>query len=79
MLAALWARIAPYVLAAGAVLATLAAIYGRGKAAGRQAEQARQTAATIKSMEVRREVETDIARGPDGDAARRLRDEWARD
>lgn len=76
MLAGLWLRIAPYVLAAGAILAALLGLYARGRAAGKAAEQARQISKVRKATEVRRDVETDIRR--DAGAARdRLRD-WSR-
>lgn len=74
----IWMRLWPYILTAGAVLATLLGLYAKGRQAGKAAEQARQTAKVLKATEVRRDVETDIRRDGAGAARERLHT-WARD
>lgn len=59
-LSALWARVWPYIAAAGAILAGLFAVRQSGKAAGRQEVQAKQNEETIKAMEAAREAHAEI-------------------
>jgi uncharacterized protein YceH (UPF0502 family) len=79
-LLALWGtRLGRYVLAAaGLALVALAALAG-ARRAGRQAERVDRMVTTMRQVEARREVERGVRRGRDGDAARELLDDWARD
>ena len=79
MWAALWARIAPYALAAVSLLSILGTIYFKGKSEGKQDEKVKQTKKTLDTVEKRNEIENEIRRAPSGDAAERLRDSWSRD
>jgi len=60
ILKALWAKVWPYLAAAGAILAGLFAVRQSGKTAGRQEVRAKQNEETIKAMEAAREAHAEI-------------------
>jgi hypothetical protein len=78
LLAGLWGRAAPWLAAAAAILLAVVTLGATQRRAGRAEERARQTAETIKAVEVRHEVEDTVRRDPAG-AADRLRGRWSRD
>lgn len=61
MIAALWARIAPYVLGAGVILAALATFGMRQKAAGRAEAKAEVTTRTLEIKDAQQQA---AARAP---------------
>lgn len=75
-----------YVVAAGAAIAALAAIFFKGRIEGKKSEKAKQAQSDIKAQEVRNEtnkaaneVANDVARLPDDAVQQRLRDKYSRD
>jgi uncharacterized membrane-anchored protein YhcB (DUF1043 family) len=85
MIAALWGRFYGWILGALAVLAAVTGVYLRGRSAGKQVEQQKETqrelaqerakAETIKEVH---HVQTEVARLPDADVRQRLQ-KWTRD
>jgi len=79
MIAALWSRLAPYVLAVVAVGLILAAAYGRGKKTAETAARLKELETAGRAAKARRNVE-ERNRHPGGaSATERLRDKWQRD
>lgn len=86
MIAGLWSRFSTWILGALAVLATVAGIYLRGRASGKQVEQQKGTQRELAQERARAEtikevhdVQTEVARLPDDAVRERLRNEWQRD
>jgi hypothetical protein len=79
MLTGLGARAWGYIVAAAAVVGGLLVILGRARKAGGDAVRVEQAAKRDQNREVRDAVERDTVRQPDGAAAGKLRDKWARD
>lgn len=85
MIAGLWSRFSGWLIGALAVLATIAAVYLRGRSAGKKVEQAKeakrelaQERARAETMKEANHVQTEIARLPDDAVRERLR-KWTRD
>lgn len=86
MIASLWSRFYGYILAAVGAIAAFAAVYFKGRSAGKAVEQkkavqrdlteAKQHAETIRETS---DVEAKIIRLPDADVRERLRQRWTRD
>lgn len=72
-LSAAWVAVASVVV----IVATIAAIFFRALAAGRDKERAEARGKILKDVEKRNEVERDVART--ADPAGELRDKWSRD
>jgi stringent starvation protein B len=80
MIAAIWARFYRWIVGAAVALLTVAAIYSKGRSAGKAIEQqkatqrdlteAKEHAATIRETS---EVQAEVARLPDSDVRERLR------
>lgn len=79
MIASLYARIKGWLVAAAVVVIALAVAYFKGRRAGGEAVETQLQEEAHDALVERIEVETDVARRPDGDAAQRLRDNWSRD
>jgi hypothetical protein len=86
MFATLWARFSKRLLVAGAALAAIAAIYFKGRSAGKAVEQKKSTQRDLKDAQKHAEtiretidVQTEVSRLPDSDVRERLRDKWQRD
>ncbi|MBP2233142.1 hypothetical protein J2847_006477 [Azospirillum agricola] len=78
VLATLWARIGPTLIAAGVMLVAIATFGASQRRAGREQAAAESTREALRAAEVRHDVEDDLRRAGPG-AADRLRDRWARD
>lgn len=76
-LRALWGRIWPYIAAAGAVLAGLAAVRQSGKSSGRAEAEREQHAAASEQRRKINEADTKLVEMDDDDVRRRL-SEWVR-
>lgn len=72
-----WARLVPFLIAAGAVLAAVAAWGAAQRQAGRRDAAAESASDALHNAEVRHEIEDSVRRT--GGAAERLRDGWSRD
>ena len=86
MIASLWSRFHGWVLGALAALAAIAAVYLRGRSAGKQVEQQKETQRELAQERARAEtiqevanVQTEVARLPDDAIRERLRESWTRD
>lgn len=86
MIAGLWGRFYGWALGALAVLAAIAAVYLRGRSAGKQVEQQKATKREVAQERARTEtiqevhdVQTEVARLPDDAVRERLRQSWTRD
>jgi hypothetical protein len=77
LLGGLWARFSGWLMAAGAAMAAIGAVYLAGARAARHAERSKGLEQAIERREVRDAVERDVARDPG--AADRLRRDWSRD
>lgn len=73
LLSGIWARIAPYVLGALAVIGLLFGVYRSGK----KSAQVDAMADQLENVKVRDEVESDFMRSDDSER-KRLRDKWTR-
>jgi hypothetical protein len=85
MFATLWARFSKWLLVAGAALAAIAAIYFKGRSAGKAVEQKKSTQRDLKDAQKHAEtiretidVQTEVSRLPASDVTERLR-KWTRD
>ena len=86
MITNLWTRFSGWIIAALGAIAAFAAIYFKGRSAGKAVEQkkaverdlteAKQHAETIRETA---DVESKIIRLPDADVRERLRNKWQRD
>jgi len=86
MIAGLWARFSSWIIGLLMALAALAAVYFRGRSAGKAVEQKKATqedlaeaqkhAATIRETV---DVKSEVSRLPDSDVHERLRKKWQRD
>lgn len=72
-----WARLVPVMIAAGALLAAVAAWGAAQRQAGRRDAAAESAADALHNAEARHEIEDAVRRT--GGAAERLRDGWSRD
>lgn len=79
MLTGVGARAWGYIVAAAAVLWGLLLLMGRARKAGGDAVRVEAAGQRDQNREVRDAVERDTIRQPDGAAAGKLRDKWARD
>jgi uncharacterized membrane-anchored protein YhcB (DUF1043 family) len=86
MIATLWARFSTWIVAALGVIAGIAAVYLRGRSAGKAVEQKKSTQRDLKAAQKHAEtiretidVQTEVSRLPDSDVRERLRDKWQRD
>ncbi|MGF7175836.1 hypothetical protein [Azospirillum doebereinerae] len=78
ILAALWGRVGPILIAIGAVLLAIVTFGAAQRRAGRQDAAAEATTQTLQNAQVRHDIEDDLRRAGPG-AADRLRDQWSRD
>lgn len=86
MFASLWGRLSSWIVGALGLLAAIAAVYLKGRAAGKQVEQRKVTerhlveerakAATVQEVH---DVQTDVSLLPTADVRQRLQDKWTRD
>jgi hypothetical protein len=86
MIAALWSRFSGWIVTAIAALAAIAAVYFKGRSAGKAVEQkkaverdlaeAKQHAETIRETS---NAQAEVSRLPDSAVRERLRDKWQRD
>lgn len=86
MIAAFWARFSKWIIGAVVALAAVAAIYLRGRSAGKEVEQkkaverdlteAKEHAETIRETS---DVQAEVSRLPASDIRERLRSKWQRD
>jgi uncharacterized membrane-anchored protein YhcB (DUF1043 family) len=86
MISALWARFSTWILGALAVVAAVAGVYLKGRSAGKQVEQQKETArelaqerAKAETIQEAQHVQTEVARLPDDAVRERLRNKWQRD
>lgn len=84
-MSALWSRFYGWILGALAIIASFAAIYLRGRSAGKAVERKKATQRDLSEAQHRAEtiretvnVEAEVNRLPDGDLDERLR-QWTRD
>jgi len=75
--AIVWLKARAYLIL-GALTALAAAVVAV-RQSGKQAEKVDAMKANIKAIKKKVEVEREVDRIPDGDAAKRLRDSWSRD
>ena len=75
-----------WVLGALAVLGTVAGVYLRGRAAGKQSEQAKETQRDLaterekaQTIQEANDAQTEVSRLPADAVHQRLRDKWQRD
>lgn len=76
-LTALAAKAVPYIIGAGAVLATLIAAYVRGRLSGAKLERQKQEVEEARARDIRDQVDNDVGSLP-ADAARKELGKWAR-
>lgn len=86
MISSLWSRFYGWIIGALGLIAALAAVYFRGRSAGKAVEQKKATQRDLEDAQQHAEtiretidVETEISRLPDSDVRKRLSDSWARD
>lgn len=86
MIAALWGRFYGWALGALAVVAAVAGIYLRGRAAGKKVEQAKATEQDLADERAKSEtlreasdVQIEVSRLPADDVHQRLQRKWTRD
>jgi hypothetical protein len=77
LLGGIWARFSGWLVAAGAAIAAIGAVYLAGGRAARHAARSKELEQALERREVRDAVDRDVAR--ESDAAGRLRDRWSRD
>jgi len=77
LLTELAAKAAPYIIGAGAVLATLIATYVRGRLSGAKLEREKQAAEEARARDIRDQVDSDIGAMP-ADAARKELGKWSK-
>jgi hypothetical protein len=63
----------------GAIILAVLAVLFAVRQSGKHAERVANLEGALKTAQRRRDVETEIARLPDGAVAQRLRDKWRRD
>ncbi|MGF7177006.1 hypothetical protein [Azospirillum doebereinerae] len=78
LLAALWGRVGPTLIAAGLLLAAIVSFGAVQRRAGRRDAAVKSTTYSLWNAQVRHDIEDDLRRAGPG-AADRLRDEWSRD
>jgi len=78
LVTALWGRIGPWLIVAGALLAAIVTFGAVQRRAGRQDAAAETATQALRNTEVRHGIEDDLRRAGPG-AADRLRDQWSRD
>lgn len=86
MFSSLWSRFSRVIIAGLAALAAVAAIYFKGRSAGKKVEQEKATQRDVAEAkahaETIREVsdaQANVVRMPDSAVHQRLRDKWTRD
>lgn len=86
MIAALWGRFYGWVIGALALAGAVAAVYLRGRSAGKEGEQAKAAQENLAEERARSETiqeannaQTEISRLPADAVHQRLRDKWQRD
>jgi Flp pilus assembly protein TadB len=77
LLGGLWARFSGWLVAAGAAIAAIGAVYLAGARSARHAARSKELEQALERREVRDAADRDVAREPD--AAGRLQRDWRRD
>jgi hypothetical protein len=86
VIAALWARFSTWIIGALGLLAAVAAVYLKGRSAGKKVEQAKEAQEDLAAERARGEtiqeandVHAEVGRLPADAVRERLRNEWQRD
>jgi uncharacterized protein YhaN len=85
-MAALWSRFSGWIVTAIAALAAIAAVYLKGRSAGKAVEQKKAVERDLVEAQHHADtiletsnVQAEVSRLPDSDVQQRLRDHWSRD
>jgi len=79
LLAALWGRVGPILIAAGLLLAAIVTFGAVQRRAGRRDAAAESTTQSLRNVQVRHDIEDDLRRAGPGAAERLRGDGWIRD